>query len=82
MNGVSDVHDFHAWKVCSHITVARLHACLDPEDKVIRTAVRKELESKLNESGVQHVTIQLEEICCIPSHGHEVSEKQSKFQCG
>ena len=71
VNGVSDVHDFHAWKICSHITVASMHACLDSNGKEKTADVRKELESKLNESGVQHVTIQLEEVCCVPSHGHK-----------
>ena len=73
VNGVSDVHDFHAWKICSHITVASLHACLDSSGKEKPLDVRKELENKLNESGVQHVTIQLEEVCCVPSHGHKES---------
>ena len=73
VRGVSDVHDFHAWKICSHITVASLHACLVATGKDRPTAIRKELESKINESCVQHVTIQLEEVCCMPTHGHEES---------
>ncbi|MDG6908022.1 MAG: cation transporter [Nitrososphaerota archaeon] len=70
VNGVSDVHDLHAWRICSHITVASLHACLTSSGKDKPQQVRKELESKLSESGVQHVTIQLEEECCMPSHSH------------
>jgi cobalt-zinc-cadmium efflux system protein len=68
--GVSDVHDFHAWRICSHITVASLHACTDAQGKTNPSAVRERLESKLRDYGVQHVTIQLEEVCCAPSHGH------------
>jgi cobalt-zinc-cadmium efflux system protein len=75
VDGVSDVHDFHAWRICSHITVASMHACLTNSGRVKPQDVRKELEVKLSESGVQHVTIQLEEICCIPSHGHEASKQ-------
>ena len=71
VRGVSDVHDFHAWRICSHITVASMHACVNAEGKTRETAVRKELEDKLHEYGVQHVTIQLEEVCCVPSHSHE-----------
>lgn len=71
VEGVSDVHDLHAWRICSHITVASMHACLDESGKLRATDVRKELESKLEQSGVQHVTIQLEEVCCVPSHGHK-----------
>ena len=71
VKGVSDVHDLHAWRICSHITVASLHACLDTSGKEEPMLVRKELERKLNESGVQHVTIQLEEVCCVPSHNHK-----------
>ncbi|MCL5066772.1 MAG: cation diffusion facilitator family transporter [Thaumarchaeota archaeon] len=71
VKGVSDVHDLHAWRICSHITVASLHACLDTSNKEEPMVVRKELERKLNESGVQHVTIQLEEVCWVPSHNHK-----------
>jgi cobalt-zinc-cadmium efflux system protein len=76
VKGVSDVHDLHAWRICSHITVASMHACLDPSGKGKSLEIRKELENKLNESGVQHVTIQLEEVCCVPSHGHD-KDRQS-----
>lgn len=75
VNGVSDVHDFHAWRICSHITVASMHACLTNSGKEKPQEVRRELESKLSESGVQHVTIQLEEVCCVPSHGHESARR-------
>jgi cobalt-zinc-cadmium efflux system protein len=71
VNGVGDVHDLHAWRICSHITVASMHACLNSEGKEKPMEVRKQLENKLGESGLQHVTIQLEEVCCMPSHGHE-----------
>ncbi len=70
VSGVSDVHDLHAWRICSHITVASMHACLTSSGKENSQQVRKELESELSESGVQHVTIQLEEECCVPSHNH------------
>lgn len=71
VGGVSDVHDLHAWRICSHITVASMHACLDQRGKERSMEVRKELEQKLSESGVQHVTIQLEDVCCLPSHSHK-----------
>lgn len=73
VNGVGDVHDLHAWRICSHITVASMHACLTSSGKEKSMEVRKELESKLSEWGVQHVTIQLEDECCIPLHGHNQS---------
>ena len=71
VRGVSDVHDLHAWRICSHITVASMHACLDQRGKERSMEVRKELEQKLSDSGVQHVTIQLEDVCCMPSHSHK-----------
>lgn len=71
VSGVADIHDLHAWRICSHITVASVHACLDPTGKEKQAEVRRELESKLNELGAQHVTIQLEDVCCAPSHGHK-----------
>jgi cobalt-zinc-cadmium efflux system protein len=73
VTGVSDVHDFHAWRICSHITVASMHACVDSKGKANPTEVRRQLEEKLRDYHIQHVTIQLEEVCCIPSHGHEPS---------
>jgi len=77
VGGVSDVHDLHAWRICSHITVASVHACLDKSGQERPMEVRKELENKLNECGVQHVTIQLEDICCVPSHGHKQQDSNS-----
>ena len=70
VSGVADVHDLHVWRICSHITVASMHACLDLLGKDKQVEVRKGLESELNELGMQHVTIQLEDVCCVPSHTH------------
>ncbi|MHB1907303.1 MAG: cation diffusion facilitator family transporter [Nitrososphaerales archaeon] len=71
VSGVSDVHDLHIWRICSHITVATLHACLNDEGREKRLETMTALEGKLSKSyGVQHATIQLEDICCIPKHGH------------
>jgi cobalt-zinc-cadmium efflux system protein len=71
VNGVGDVHDLHAWRICSHITVASIHACLNSDGKLKPMEVRRDLENKLEQSGLQHVTIQLEEVCCVPSHSHK-----------
>ncbi|MCL4519417.1 MAG: cation diffusion facilitator family transporter, partial [Thaumarchaeota archaeon] len=71
VSGVSDIHDLHAWRICSHITVASLHACLNTAGKGRQAGVRREIERKLNELGVQHVTIQLEDTCCVPPHDHK-----------
>jgi cobalt-zinc-cadmium efflux system protein len=71
VNGISDVHDLHVWKICSHITIATLHACLNDQGRTRRAETMGELEGKLTNSyGVQHATIQLEDVCCVPRHGH------------
>jgi cobalt-zinc-cadmium efflux system protein len=71
VNGVSDVHDLHIWRICSHITIATLHACLNDQGKSQRVQTMNEIEGKLVKSyGVQHATIQLEDVCCVPRHGH------------
>jgi cobalt-zinc-cadmium efflux system protein len=71
VSGVSDVHDLHVWRICSHITIATLHACLNDLGKGQRVHTMNELEGKLSRSyGVQHATIQLEDVCCVPQHGH------------
>jgi len=71
VEGVADVHDLHIWRICSHITVASMHACLDFAGRSDAGTVRKRLEERLDEAGIHHVTIQLEEVCCAPVHGHE-----------
>jgi cobalt-zinc-cadmium efflux system protein len=68
--GVSDVHDLHVWRICSHITVASVHACLDQGGRAEPAVVRRELESEMGRLGMQHVTIQLEDVCCTPKHAH------------
>ena len=71
VEGVADVHDLHIWRICSHITVASMHACLDTAGRRDAGAVRRRLEEQLDAVGIHHVTIQLEEVCCAPVHGHE-----------
>ena len=68
--GVSDVHDLHIWRICSHITVASMHACLDSDGQRDPSAVRHGLEAEMGRLGMQHVTIQLEDVCCTPRHEH------------
>lgn len=68
--GVSDVHDLHVWRICSHITVASMHACIDPAIKDSPNVVRTRIEQEMGKLGMQHVTIQLEETCCTPAHAH------------
>jgi cobalt-zinc-cadmium efflux system protein len=71
VKGVADVHDLHIWRICSHITVASMHACLDAGGKANSTTVRNRLEDEMEKLGINHVTIQLEEVCCAPSHDHK-----------
>ena len=71
VEGVVDVHDLHVWRIRSHITVASMHACLDAEAKNNSASVRNQLEHEMNKLGIDHVTIQLEDVCCAPVHGHE-----------
>jgi cobalt-zinc-cadmium efflux system protein len=68
--GVADVHDLHIWRICSHITVASMHACVDEASWNESPAVRSRLEGEMGKLGMQHVTIQLEEVCCTPQHAH------------
>lgn len=81
VEGVSDVHDLHIWKICSHVTVATLHACLNDEGKSKRNETMNALEQKLtSDFGVQHATIQLEEVCCLPRHGHSETDSNKSAQ--
>jgi len=74
VEGVIDVHDLHVWRICSHITVASMHACLDAEGRNNTTLVRNQLEHEMTKLGIGHITIQLEETCCVPLHNHETHQ--------
>jgi cobalt-zinc-cadmium efflux system protein len=79
-SGVSDVHDLHVWRICSHITVASMHACLDADGRTDPSAVRHGLEAEMGRLGMQHVTIQLEDVCCTPRHEHMKGSPEGREQ--
>jgi cobalt-zinc-cadmium efflux system protein len=70
VEGVADVHDLHVWRICSHITVASMHACLDQKGLTEAASVRSALAKEMDKVGIEHVTVQLEEVCCTPRHEH------------
>ena len=75
VDGVTGVPDFHAWQICSELTVATAHVGTDVETMAEATALNRRIHDVLGEHGVDHATIEL----CPPeddaadrldAHGH------------
>lgn len=68
--GINDIHDLHVWRICSHITVASMHVCVDPR---LRDAnyVRDKIEAVIKAYGIQHSTVQIEDTGCTQTHEHK-----------
>jgi cobalt-zinc-cadmium efflux system protein len=73
--GVTRVADFHAWQICSEITVATAHVETDAETMAEAEAVTRRVHAVLGERAVDHATV---ELCSdhgtwpahLDAHGH------------
>lgn len=61
---VSDVHDLHLWSICSGRVALSSHIVLEPDTDRRPSAVLAELEEVLEKFGIQHTTIQFEDLPC------------------
>ena len=59
LEGVTAVDDFHAWQICSQITVATVHVETDVETMVDAEAVTRRVHDELAGHGVDHATVEL-----------------------
>ncbi|MFC7130495.1 cation diffusion facilitator family transporter [Haloferax chudinovii] len=59
IDGVDHVDDWHAWQICSQITVATAHVETSVETMREAETVTKEIHHILEEYGVDHATIEL-----------------------
>lgn len=59
LEGVTAVDDFHAWQVCSQITVATVHVETDVETMVDAETVTRRVHDELAHHGVDHATVEL-----------------------
>ncbi len=60
--GVIDVHDVHIWSLCSHVTLLSAHVVVDDSSRI--DEIRKELEEKLKNYNISHMTFQFELESC------------------
>lgn len=70
INGVKDIHHIHIWSLDGINNYATLHVVTDKN-------VKEKIRNELKEHGINHVTIEIEEIgeCC---HSKNCKVKQSK----
>lgn len=59
VDGVDAVDDFHAWQICSEVTVATTHLETSAETMAEAEAVNRRVHDELAERGVDHATIEL-----------------------
>ncbi|MHB9285969.1 cation diffusion facilitator family transporter [Halobacteriales archaeon Cl-PHB] len=59
VDGVDSVVDFHAWQICSQITVATTHLETDAETMSDVDAVSSRVHDVLEEAAVDHATVEL-----------------------
>jgi len=73
LDGVLDVHHFHAWSLDGENCIATLHVVVNNYDENIKNQVKAEL----NEHGVLHATVEIETVSekclekeCVIKHEH------------
>lgn len=59
IEGVDRIVDFHAWQICSQITVVTAHVETDVETMAEAEAVLRRLHEELADCGADHVTVEL-----------------------
>ncbi|WP_408957318.1 cation diffusion facilitator family transporter [Natrinema sp. 74] len=59
IEGVERVDDFHAWQICSQITVATMHVETGVETMAEAEAVLQRVHDELASHGVDHATVEL-----------------------
>ncbi|MFB6074123.1 MAG: cation diffusion facilitator family transporter [Haloarculaceae archaeon] len=75
IDGVTRVDDFHAWQICSQITVATAHLETDVETMDEAEAVTRRVHEELAHHDVNHATVELcpaygERDTHLNEHGH------------
>jgi len=67
---IIDVHDVHAWRLCSHLNVLTAHVRVKNLERF--ECIAPEIDKRLNHLGFDHITIQAEteERACFASHEH------------
>lgn len=70
VKGVNELHDLHVWSITSGKNALSCHAVLDsPVEFMKSQSILRNIEEKLKEIGIGHITIQVED----SGHSHEDS---------
>ncbi|WP_423751807.1 cation diffusion facilitator family transporter [Salinirarus marinus] len=77
VDGVDQVEDWHAWQICSQITVATAHVETSVETMTEAETVTQQIHHVLADHGVDHATVELcpaydDRHTHLNSHAHEV----------
>jgi len=67
VKGVDDIHHVHVWSIDGYMNYATMHVLTDGKNKQIKKEIRKELKK----IGIEHVTLELEDL----------KEKCSEIEC-
>lgn len=60
IDGVIDVHHIHIWSIDGEANYATLHAVIEGDESVVKSAIREELA----EHNISHVTVETEDKTC------------------
>jgi cobalt-zinc-cadmium efflux system protein len=59
IEGVAYIHDWHAWQICSQITVVTTHVATTVEQRKDGDAITRRIHEVLRAHGVDHATVEL-----------------------
>jgi len=60
IEGVVEVHDLHAWAICSHINLASAHVGVQDRKMSDVDKINETINQKLKEHSINHITLQFE----------------------
>lgn len=59
IDDVDRIDDFHAWQICSQITVATVHVETDVETMAEAESIVRRVHDELAHEGIDHATVEL-----------------------
>ncbi|MEK6801424.1 MAG: cation diffusion facilitator family transporter [Nitrospirota bacterium] len=69
--GVKNVHDLHIWAVEPRLIMMTTHVQVDGDDEALTSELLHTIRERIaTDFGINHLTIQLETVCCHPEAVH------------
>ncbi|MCS6290511.1 MAG: cation transporter [Nitrospira sp.] len=69
--GVKNVHDLHIWAVEPRLIMMTTHVQVDGDDEALTSDLLHTIRERIaSDFGINHLTIQLETVCCHPEAVH------------